>query len=99
MQESYDNTFVVFLHIGWIKKLRTVCVYLSLFSTPAHFWTNNMYLAGGPVVAVYVKQGLYMLWYWHREKRKINVVVVIVSKSGEGGNSSKGKIQAFALPT
>lgn len=30
-----------------------------------------MYLLGGPIVAVYVKQGLYMLWYWHRKKESI----------------------------
>lgn len=76
-----------------------MCVSVSLLlSTPTHFWRNNMYLPGGPIVAVYVKQGLYMLWYWHRKKR-IDVAVLMVTKSGEVGSSSKAKIQAFALPT
>lgn len=74
-----------------------MCISVSLLlPTPARFLRNNTYSPGSPVVALYVKQGLYMLWNWHG--KKINVVVM-VTKSGEAGNSSNAKIQAFALPT
>lgn len=47
MQESLDNIFVVFLHVGRIKKLRTVCVYLSLFSSlPQHIF--------GVIICIYL---------------------------------------------
>lgn len=32
-------------------------------------------------------------------EKKINMALLMVTKSGEAGNSSKAKIQAFALPT
>lgn len=42
-------------------------------------------------MSVYVKQGLYMMWYWHRKKKKINVVEVMVTKSGEQATPARLK--------
>lgn len=73
-----------------------MCISVSLLSTPTHFLRNNTYSPGGPIVNMYVKQGLYMLWNWHGEKID---VVVTVTKSGEAGSFSNAEIQAFTLPT
>lgn len=86
------DTFVVFLHIGRIEKLRRLCVYLSLFSTPMYFLRNNIYLGA-------------LLWLCMLSKaciccgigigKKINVVEVMATKSEEEATPARLKFKSL----
>lgn len=56
-------------------------MYICL-SSSLYLFFSLLLLLGASVVAVYVRQGFYMLCYWHRRK-KFNVVEVMITKSGE----------------
>lgn len=77
----------------------TVYVYLSLFSSlPQHIFGEIKFIYLGALSWLcMLSKACIFCGIGIGKKKKINVVVVVVTRSGEAGNSSKAKIQAFAL--